>query len=42
MELVMDRTENVDLRRRGFFYEKLLSTDDQLAMKVLNGEKPTI
>ncbi len=23
-ELVMDKTENVDLRKRGFFYQKLL------------------
>lgn len=39
---VMEDCENVDLRKRGYFYWRLLSYNPELAKKIVCGEKPVI
>lgn len=39
---VMEDCENVDLRKRGYFYWRLLSYNPELAKRIVYGEKPVI
>ncbi len=39
---ILEDIEDVDLRRRGFFYRKLIFKNPELAKKIVCAQKPTI
>jgi len=42
LKLATDESDNPDLRNRGYIYWRMLSTNPELAKRIILSQKPTI